>query len=249
MRRRLLTLALLSACTGPTPKDAAVADDSADSELTPDDSAAVDDSGDPQLVPFTLRLFGDGERLGGVLVTDQHGAVHEADAQAELTLSVPPDEPLRLEHQPSGYHRNLFLLHSPATGGVWELATSSREKLALLLESVASPQDPALGLLAVSVYLEQVGVPYVGAQLSLDDHSGELLLPTRSQGFIHHDTLTEDSLGLLLFTNAQPGERDLQLTLPGDARCGLAPGEGVIPPATVLPDGHTVMTVLCRESD
>lgn len=227
-------LILLAACTAK--------DSTADSTPAEVDSEVPYDDTATEGVPLTLRFFGDGERLANVAV-EIDGEAHVADASAELSLRAMATQTLRVEHQPEGYRRNVFLLDPPLEPLTWELTTSSKEKLSILLEPRVTLDD-ALGVVVVGVYWGEVGVPYAGTRIELDGHVGPTLLPT-PEGFLDANTLTEDSMGLVFFANATPGEAAVRLTTPEPAECGLAPGLGPIPAAPVVEDGYTALVVIC----
>lgn len=232
-------LLLLLACAAGPPDDSPPEETGARDSAT--DSAPLDSQ--PPTVPHLLRFFGDGERLTELPVTVD-GQAHVSDAAAELSLDLTPGRTVRVEHQPEGFLHNIFLLHAAGEATTWELTTSSHEKLALLPGGAGVSQDPALGVVVVSVFDGALGAPFAGARVSLEGHTGQVLLPT-PQGFLSTDTLTEDSLGLLFFANATPGEATITITPPLEATCGLAPGAGPVPTAPVAADGYTAIVVIC----
>ena len=104
--------------------------------------------------------------------------------------------------------------------------------------------ESGTGVVVVGIDYDDLS-PAVGASAALDgEHSEPWVLGSAGASF--GDTILPGGMGMVAFSNVQPGTINVNVTPPDDAACTAHPGGGEMPAVPVEADTVTVVTFHCR---
>jgi len=211
-------------------------DDGADDDAPP--------TGDP--IQATVRII-DVMTNGGmadVAVENAFGDSDTTNSSGLATVPVYSNGNFEISLQKSGAIDHL--LFGPAGDADFSYITFMATEM--LVNSVlamlgANPED-GTGVVVVGIDYDDLS-PAVGARAALNvAHDDPWVL--RGMGPEYGDTIPEGAMGMVAFSNVQPGSVAIDVSPPDGADCTAYPGGGDMPEAPVEANQVTVVTFHCR---
>ncbi len=239
-RPALLACLFTLACTESTEKtDTGSAADAAPNESA--DEAPVETP-----IDATVRVLNamTGAGMENVSVENTAGDTGTTDSSGQATLPVAADSTFELLLQKEGAIDHL--LFGPTGSEDFDYVTFMATEVLVetVLSMLGATPDDGTGVVIVGIDYDDLS-PAVGASAALNvAHDDPWVLG--SMGASYGDTIPENGMGMVAFSNVQPGDVSVSVTPPEGKECTAFPGGGSMPDAPVAADLVTVVTFHCR---
>ena len=185
-------------------------------------------------IDATVRVLDAMSGSGMADVTVQNAAedTETTDGSGSATLAVPADDTFSILLQRSDAIDHLLF------------GPTGAEDFTYITFMLGATIEEGTGVVVVGVDYDNLA-PAVGASADLDGEHGEPWVLT-STGASFGDTILPGAMGMVAFSNVQPGDVNVSVTPPDGADCTAYPGGGEMPAAPVEAEMVTVVTFHCR---
>ena len=239
-RSTLLASLCAVACSGSSDKETG--------SPAPHDTA-IEDSGHTDDVPpiaATVRILNamSGAGMADVTVENTTGETQSTDSSGVATISVPAQSNFELRLQQDGAVDHL--LFGPTASDDFDYVTfmATENLVSTVVNMLGASIEAGTGVVVVGIDYDDLS-PAVGASASLDaSHSDPWVLS--SSGASYSDTIPSNGMGMVAFSNVQPGDVPVSVTPPAGAECTAYPSGGEMPDIPVQAEVVTVVTFHCR---
>jgi hypothetical protein len=228
------------ACTSSSDKE----DTGATAEDTSNES--TDETSVETTIDATVRVLNamTGAGMENVSVENTAGDTETTNSSGQATLSVTADSTFEMLLQKEGAIDHL--LFGPTGSEDFDYVTfmATEALVETVLSMLGATPDDGTGVVIVGIDYDNLS-PAVGASAALNvAHDDPWVLG--SMGASYGDTIPENGMGMVAFSNVQPGEVSVSVTPPEGKECTAFPGGGSMPAAPVAADLVTVVTFHCR---
>lgn len=214
-----------------------------------DDESGDDDQDDPPpqaTIEATVRVLNamSGVGMEDVGVENTAGDTTATNASGVATLSVPADSTFSLLLEQEGAIDHLLFGPTGDTDFDYVTFMATEVLVDMVLMMLGATPDDDTAVVVVGIDYDDLS-PAVGASATIDKpHDEPWVLSSTGASF--GDTILENGMGMVAFSNVQPGEVSVSVTPPDGTECTAYPGGGQMPEAPVEANMVTVVTFHCR---
>ena len=197
-------------------------------------------------IDATVRVLDAMSGSGMADVTVENAAEDTAttDSSGSATLSVPADDTFSILLQRSDAIDHLLFGPTGPEDFSYVTFMATQVLVSGVSAMLGATIEEGTGVVVVGIDYDNLA-PAVGASADLDGEHGEPWVLT-STGASFGDTILPGAMGMVAFSNVQPGDVNVSVTPPDGADCTAFPGGGEMPAAPVQADLVTVVTFHCR---
>ena len=241
---RLALFTTLFICACATSSDDAKSDPPSDDFSTGTDSN--DDILDGPTVEATVRIL-DAMTSGGmegVSVQNSAGDTETTGANGTATVEVAANSTFEILLEKDGAIDHL--LFGPTAEDDFDYVTFMATEVLVdaVLGILGATPDEGTGVVIVGIDYDNLS-PAVGASAAISgSHDDPWVLTSGGASF--SDTIPAGGMGMVAFSNVQPGDVSVSVTPPAGKECTAFPGGGEMPEAPVEANLVTVVTFHCR---
>jgi len=185
-----------------------------------------------------------GSGMADVTVQNAAEEIVSTDSNGTATLPVPSESTfsMLLQRQDAIDH----LLFGPTGTADFDYITFMATQFLVsgVTASLGATIEEGTGVVVVGIDYDNLS-PAVGASADLDGEHGEPWVLSNS-GAAFGDTILPGAMGMVAFSNVQPGDVCVSVTPPEGATCTAYPGGGEMPAIPVQAELVTVVTFHCR---
>ena len=182
--------------------------------------------------------------MDGVTVENPTGDIETTDSNGSATVLVNSNSNFEINLSKAGAIDHL--LFGPAGDEDFEYITFMATEMLVsgVLVMLGATPDEGTGVVVVGIDYDDLRLA-VGAQASLDvDHDDPWVL--LNSGPQYGDTIPAQGMGMVAFSNVQPGQTAIDVVPPSGTDCTAFPGGGEMPLTPVKANQVTVVTFRCR---
>ena len=218
-------------------------------DTDPSTSDTIDNATDESsgaTIEATVRILNamSGAGMEDLSVENTEGETESTDSNGSATISVPANSTFELLLEKDGAIDHL--LYGPTAEEDFDYVTfmATESMVSSVLSMLGATPDEDTGVVIVGIDYDNLS-PAVGASASLNvDHDEPWVLG--GTGPAYGDTIPENGMGMVAFSNVQPGDVSVSVTAPEGTECTAFPGGGEMPDAPVESNLVTVVTFHCR---
>lgn len=209
-----------------------------------DSETDVDNNG--PTIDATVRVLDAMSGSGMADVTVENAAEDTAttDGSGSATLAVPADDTFSILLQRSDAIDHLLFGPTGTEDFSYVTFMATQALVSGVSVMLGATIEEGTGVVVVGIDYDNLA-PAVGASADLDGEHGEPWVLT-SAGVSFGNTILPGAMGMVAFSNVQPGDVNVSVTPPDGADCTAHPGGGEMPAAPVQADMVTVVTFHCR---
>lgn len=197
-------------------------------------------------VEATVRVLDavSGAGMADVDVQNLAGDTEVTDSNGTAVLSAPADDTFSILLQRSDAIDHLLFGPTGAEDFTYITFMATQTLVTGVSTMLGATIEEGTGVVVVGIDYDNLA-PAVGASADLDGEHGEPWVLT-STGASFGDTILPGAMGMVAFSNVQPGDVNVSVTPPDGADCTAYPGGGEMPAAPVEAEMVTVVTFHCR---
>lgn len=222
------------------------ADSSSDPAGAPPSVTDNEQDSDGPTVNATVRVLDAMSGSGMADVTAENLAedIETTDSSGSATLAVPAEDTFSILLQRSDAIDHLLFGPTGSEDFSYVTFMATQTLVSGVSAMLGATLEPGTGVVVVGIDYDDLR-PAVGASADLDGEHGEPWVLS-SSGASFGDTILPGAMGMVAFSNVQPGDVSVSVTPPDGADCTAYPGGGEMPAAPVEADLVTVVTFHCR---
>jgi hypothetical protein len=222
--------------------------DKSQTNPSPTDTAQTDTGKADEAVRIaaTVRILNamSGAGMEDVTVQNSAGETESTDSSGVATLSVISQSTFALTLEKEGALDHLLCGPTASEDFDYISFMATESLVSTVVSMLGTSLEEGTGLLVVGIDYDDLS-PAVGASASIDAaHDDPWVLS--SSGAAFGDTIPTNGMGMVAFSNVQPGDVSVSVTAPEGAQCTAYPSGGLMPDAPIEADVVTVVTFHCR---